>query len=160
MSSINYDLKKIKGIAFDVDGVLSPSTIPLSPDGEPLRMVSIKDGYDTIISENDGLPLSLKQTIAIARTILKGSKIMLFDDALLGLDDNEQDKVLNLLLKLKKDHTIVMISHDKNVLKDAEKIIVMDAKQVAESGTLSELIEKKGTYYNLFEKSSVSSKEE
>ena len=65
-----------------------------------------------------------------------------------------------LLLKLKKDHTIVMISHDKNVLKDAEKIIVMDAKQVAESGTLSELIEKKGTYYNLFEKSSVSSKEE
>ena len=53
-----------------------------------------------------------------------------------------------------------MISHDKNVLKDAEKIIVMDAKQVAESGTLSELIEKKGTYYNLFEKSSVSSKEE
>ena len=45
MSSINYDLKKIKGIAFDVDGVLSPSTIPLSPEGEPLRMVSIKDGY-------------------------------------------------------------------------------------------------------------------
>ena len=120
----------------------------------------LPQGYDTIISENDGLPLSLKQTIAIARTILKGSKIMLFDDALLGLDDNEQDKVLNLLLKLKKDHTIVMISHDKNVLKDAEKIIVMDAKQVAESGTLSELIEKKGTYYNLFEKSSVSSKEE
>lgn len=124
------------------------------------QIMSIKDGYDTIISENDGLPLSLKQTIAIARTILKGSKIMLFDDALLGLDDNEQDKVLNLLLKLKKDHTIVMISHDKNVLKDAEKIIVMDAKQVAESGTLSELIEKKGTYYNLFEKSSVSSKKE
>ena len=85
---------------------------------------------------------------------------MLFDDALLGLDDNEQDKVLNLLLKLKKDHTIAMISHDKNVLKDAENIIVMDAKQVAESGTLLELIEKKGTYYNLFEKSSATNKEE
>ena len=45
MSSISYDLKKIRAFAFDVDGVLSPSTIPLSPDGEPLRMVNIKDGY-------------------------------------------------------------------------------------------------------------------
>lgn len=45
MSSINYDLTKIKAFAFDVDGVLSPSTIPLGPDGYPCRMVNIKDGY-------------------------------------------------------------------------------------------------------------------
>ena len=45
MSGINYDLIKIKGFAFDVDGVLSPSTISMSDDGEPLRMVNIKDGY-------------------------------------------------------------------------------------------------------------------
>lgn len=45
MSSINYDLSKIRAFAFDVDGVLSPSTIPMSPEGEPLRMVNIKDGY-------------------------------------------------------------------------------------------------------------------
>jgi len=45
MSRINYDLTKIKGVAFDVDGVLSPSTIPLGADGLPTRMVNIKDGY-------------------------------------------------------------------------------------------------------------------
>lgn len=45
MSNINYDLKKIKALAFDVDGVLSPSTIPLFPTGEPMRCVNIKDGY-------------------------------------------------------------------------------------------------------------------
>lgn len=45
MSSIAYDLKKIKGIAFDVDGVLSPSTIPVGENGMPMRMVNIKDGY-------------------------------------------------------------------------------------------------------------------
>lgn len=45
MSSINYDLKKIKAFAFDVDGVLSPSTIPMSNDGVPVRMANIKDGY-------------------------------------------------------------------------------------------------------------------
>ena len=45
MSTINYDLKKIKAMAFDVDGVLSPETIPLHPSGEPMRCVNIKDGY-------------------------------------------------------------------------------------------------------------------
>ena len=43
MSTINYDLKKIKAIAFDVDGVLSADMIPLHPSGEPMRTVNIKD---------------------------------------------------------------------------------------------------------------------
>ena len=45
MSGILYDLTKIKAFAFDVDGVLSASTIPLHPSGEPMRMINIKDGY-------------------------------------------------------------------------------------------------------------------
>lgn len=45
MSAVNYDLTKIKGFAFDVDGVLSPSTIPLGKDGYPQRLANIKDGY-------------------------------------------------------------------------------------------------------------------
>lgn len=59
MSSINYDLKKIKGVAFDVDGVLSPSTIPLSPEGEPMRMVSIKDGYALQLAVKKGLKIAI-----------------------------------------------------------------------------------------------------
>ena len=45
MSSINYDLSKIKAFAFDVDGVLSSNVVPLYPDGDPMRTVNIKDGY-------------------------------------------------------------------------------------------------------------------
>lgn len=45
MSSINYDLTKIKAFIFDVDGVLSPDSIPLALTGEPMRMVNIKDGF-------------------------------------------------------------------------------------------------------------------
>lgn len=119
------------------------------------EIIRLKQGYDTIISENDGISSSLKQLIAIARTILKNSKIMLFDEALIGLDDSQQDNVLRLLLNIKDSgHTVVIISHDKNVLKDANKIIVMDNKQVIESGTLKELIDMKGRYYTLFEKAS------
>lgn len=45
MSTIPYDLRKIKAFVFDVDGVLSREVIPLSPDGDPMRTVNIKDGY-------------------------------------------------------------------------------------------------------------------
>ena len=44
MSTINYDLTRIKALAFDVDGVLSADVIPLHPSGEPMRTVNIKDG--------------------------------------------------------------------------------------------------------------------
>ncbi|MDR2496461.1 MAG: HAD hydrolase family protein [Tannerellaceae bacterium] len=45
MSSIPYDLHRIKAVVFDVDGVLSGNTISLLPDGDPMRTVNIKDGY-------------------------------------------------------------------------------------------------------------------
>jgi len=58
MSSIDYDLTKIKAFVFDVDGVLSPSTIPLGSDGYPQRMINIKDGY--------ALQLAIKRGYRIA----------------------------------------------------------------------------------------------
>ncbi|HHT29903.1 MULTISPECIES: KdsC family phosphatase [Petrimonas] len=45
MSTINYDLTKIKSFIFDVDGVLSCQTVPLSEDGQPLRTTNVRDGY-------------------------------------------------------------------------------------------------------------------
>jgi len=59
MSAINYDLDKIRGVVFDVDGVLSPSTIPASVDGEPLRMVNIKDGYALRRAVQCGLKIAI-----------------------------------------------------------------------------------------------------
>lgn len=45
MSKINYDLSRIKAFVFDVDGVLSPNTVPMTPDGLPARMLNVKDGF-------------------------------------------------------------------------------------------------------------------
>ncbi len=59
MSKINYDLTLIKGIVFDVDGVLSPSTIPLGEDGMPIRMVNIKDGYALQLAAKAGYKLAI-----------------------------------------------------------------------------------------------------
>jgi 3-deoxy-D-manno-octulosonate 8-phosphate phosphatase (KDO 8-P phosphatase) len=62
---INYDLSKIRAIIFDLDGVLSASTISLGVDGSPLRTVNIKDGY--------AIQLAMKMGLRIA--ILSGCKI-------------------------------------------------------------------------------------
>ena len=62
---INYDLSKIRAIIFDLDGVLSASTISLGADGSPLRTVNIKDGY--------AIQLAMKMGLRIA--ILSGCKI-------------------------------------------------------------------------------------
>jgi Low specificity phosphatase (HAD superfamily) len=62
---INYDLKKIRAIIFDLDGVLSAETISLAEDGTPLRTVNIKDGY--------AIQLAMKMGLRIA--IITGCKI-------------------------------------------------------------------------------------
>ncbi len=59
MSNINYDLQQIKGIVFDVDGVLSADCIPLHPSGEPMRMVNIKDGYALQLAAKCGYQLGI-----------------------------------------------------------------------------------------------------
>jgi len=59
MSGINYNLTKIRGFAFDVDGVLSPSTIPMSESGEPMRMVNIKDGYALQLAAKQGYHIAI-----------------------------------------------------------------------------------------------------
>ncbi|MGL5318475.1 MAG: KdsC family phosphatase, partial [Bacteroidales bacterium] len=59
MSNINYDLKQIKALLFDVDGVLSADMIPLHPSGEPMRMINIKDGYAMQLAVKKGLQIGI-----------------------------------------------------------------------------------------------------
>ncbi|MDE5796682.1 MAG: 3-deoxy-D-manno-octulosonate 8-phosphate phosphatase, partial [Muribaculaceae bacterium] len=59
MSRIAYDLTLIKAFAFDVDGVLSPSTIPVDAEGTPMRMANIKDGYAMRLAAKRGLKIAI-----------------------------------------------------------------------------------------------------
>lgn len=59
MSRINYNLKQIKAVVFDIDGVLSPSTVPMGSDGNPVRMVNIKDGYALQLAVKKGLKIAI-----------------------------------------------------------------------------------------------------
>ena len=56
---INYDLKKVRAVIFDIDGVLSANTITLYPEGEPMRTVNIKDGYAMQLAVKQGLHIAI-----------------------------------------------------------------------------------------------------
>ena len=73
MSTINHDLRTIKALAFDVDGVLSANVIPMSTEGEPMRTVNIKDGYALHLAAKSGIPLAIitgGRTEAVRRRFL------------------------------------------------------------------------------------------
>lgn len=83
MSRIDYDLTKIKAFAFDVDGVLSPSTIPLDAHGVPSRMVNIKDGYAIQLARKLGYPIVII-TGATSKTIIERYKSLGVKDIYIG----------------------------------------------------------------------------
>jgi len=59
MDDINFDLTKIKAIVFDVDGVLSPDSVPLRATGEPMRIINTKDGYAMQLAVKQGIVLGI-----------------------------------------------------------------------------------------------------
>ncbi len=59
MSKIPYPLEKIKAVVFDIDGVLSPTTIPMGDDGIPRRMANLKDGYAMVQAIKSGLKIAI-----------------------------------------------------------------------------------------------------
>lgn len=86
MSKIDYDLTKIKGIVFDVDGVLSPSTCPLSSSGHPVRMGNVKDGYAIQLAVKSGLHIAVI-TGGISEEIANRMSILGVKDLSQGVPD-------------------------------------------------------------------------
>lgn len=83
MSRINYDLTKIRGIAFDIDGVLSPATVPLGDDGIPRRMANLRDGYAMVCAVRAGIKMAIISG-ADAPGLRERFKIIGIEDIYLG----------------------------------------------------------------------------
>lgn len=87
----------------------------------------LPNGIDTIIEEsNTNLSGGEKRLLSLARTLLKKAKIILLDEVDSSLDRKTTIHIKNILLKLKKDHTIIIVTHKKEMIKIADQIIYLD----------------------------------
>lgn len=95
------------------------------------EIMNLKHKYDTQINDtSEKISINLRAAIAIARVILKDSKIMMFDEIISVLDKEKQELVFSLLTELSIDHTIILITRDYNVLSIADKVITFENNRV------------------------------
>ena len=121
-------------------------------------IMSLPKKYDTVLGEG-GVNLSggQKQRLSIARTLSKGSKIILFDEATSALDNKSQEYIKKTIDNLVKNHTIVIVAHRLSTIIDADIIFVVDDGKVVSKGTHNELLKTSDIYKNLYETESLNS---
>ncbi|XP_017680787.1 PREDICTED: ATP-binding cassette sub-family B member 6, mitochondrial isoform X3 [Lepidothrix coronata] len=115
------------------------------------RILSFPDGYNTQVGER-GLKLSggEKQRVAIARTILKGPRIILLDEATSALDTETERHIQASLAKVCTHRTTVVVAHRLSTVVGADQILVLKDGRIVERGRHEELLQKGGVYAGMW----------
>ncbi len=113
-------------------------------------IMSLPNAYNTILTENaTNFSGGQKQLLAIARTLLSKAEILIFDEVTSSLDTLLVEKIKDIFENLKLDHTIIIITHKKDVMKIADKIIVLNKGKIVGQGLHEELIKENEYYIDL-----------
>lgn len=112
----------------------------------------LPDGEKSMVGER-GLKLSggEKQRVAIARTILKNPRILVFDEATSSLDSQSEQAILSAIKEVAEHRTSLVIAHRLSTIVDADNIIVMQQGEIVEQGTHQDLLVKKGHYHKMWQ---------
>jgi ATP-binding cassette subfamily B protein len=114
-------------------------------------IMTLPDKYDTLLGEG-GTNLSggQKQRLAIARALLKKSKIILFDEATSALDNVTQNELQKSINNISDDFTIIIVAHRLSTIKDCNKIYVMEKGEIVGAGTHEEMLKNNLKYKKLY----------
>jgi ATP-binding cassette subfamily B protein len=107
-------------------------------------------GYDTEISEFDGISSGQRQLITIARAMIEESPFLILDEATSNVDTRTEEVVQEAMDKLTKGRTSFIIAHRLSTIKNADLILVVNEGNIIEQGTHNELINKNGFYADLY----------
>lgn len=110
----------------------------------------LKDGYQHVLDERgEGLSAGEKQLISFARIILKNPSVIILDEATSSIDTETENLIKKALDVIIKDKTAFIVAHRLSTIRNADRILYISNKGIAEQGTHEELMEKKGLYYAL-----------
>lgn len=113
-------------------------------------IMRLEKGYDTpLINDGANLSAGQKQLLSLARTLLSKSEILLFDEVTSSLNDKATAEIVKVLEKLKKTHTVIVITHKPDLMKLADDIIVIDKGRLVARGDHKTLLKKSPAYKTL-----------
>ena len=112
---------------------------------------STLEGLDTKIAEQaSNLSGGQRQRLCIARALLHDSEIYIFDEATSNIDVESEEIIVDLIKKLKREKTVIQITHRLANVVESDEIYMMDSGNIIEKGTHSELMERKGRYEKMY----------
>ncbi|MGE5557237.1 MAG: ABC transporter ATP-binding protein [Bacillota bacterium] len=114
-------------------------------------IAAFPDGYRTVIGER-GVKLSggQKQRLAIARALLRSSPILILDEATSSVDSETESLIQEALKELVHDRTTIIIAHRLSTIREADQILVLNERGIAEAGRHEELLARNGLYAKLY----------
>lgn len=114
----------------------------------------LPDGYDTWIGEGTMLSGGEKQRVCIARALVRNPRILILDEATSSLDARTESEILDCLNRIARGRTVVSIAHRLRAVRQCDRIHVLDAGRIVESGSHDELVAHPGLYHRMWREQS------
>lgn len=141
-----------ENIALGKENATREEIVEAAKEAQAHEFISaLPQGYDTPCGEK-GASLSggQRQRIAIARALIRKAPILVFDEATASLDAESERQIMQTVNRLRKDHTVLITTHNLSLIEDADAIVVLEAGKLSQMGNHQALLDENGEYARLW----------